>query len=123
MADTDARRDGVSQQTDELASALLGRALDVLAVGEDLHVLLALGDEAGQVESLEFAEDGPEECLEGARKKAAESEHAVRYALAYRGAIADEQGAWWFFERYACPRFTTPDENGAVILDIGHYVK
>lgn len=23
--------------------------------------------------------------------------------------VADEQGAWWFFERYACPRFTTPD--------------
>ena len=94
MADTDERRDGVSQQTDELASALLGRALDVLAVGEDLHVLLALGDAAGQVESLEFAEDGPEECLEGARKKAAESEDAVRYALAYRGAIADEEGAY-----------------------------
>lgn len=37
--------------------------------------------------------------------------------------VTDEQGAWWFFERYACPRFTTPDENGAVILDIGHYVK
>lgn len=23
----------------------------------------------------------------------------------------------WCFERYACPRFTTPDENGNVILD------
>ena len=85
MADTDERRDGVSQQTDELASALLGRALDVLAVGEDLHVLLALGDAAGQVESLEFAEDGPEECLEGARKKAAESEDAVILEFGERG--------------------------------------
>lgn len=25
----------------------------------------------------------------------------------------------WCFERYNCPRFTTPDENGEVILDYG----
>ena len=29
----------------------------------------------------------------------------------------------WCFERYACPRFTTPDEHGNVILDIGFFVK
>lgn len=29
-----------------------------------------------------------------------------------------EDGVCWFFERYTCPRFTTPDENGEVILDI-----
>lgn len=34
----------------------------------------------------------------------------------------DEKGAWWFFERYACPRFTTKDEAGHVTLDICHYV-
>ena len=27
------------------------------------------------------------------------------------------------FERYVCPRFTTPDEKGNVILDIGFFVK
>jgi len=32
--------------------------------------------------------------------------------------IPDEEGAWWFFERYACPRFTAPDKKGKVILDI-----
>jgi predicted transcriptional regulator YdeE len=37
--------------------------------------------------------------------------------------ISDENGAWWFFERYGCPRFTTPDEEGQVILDICHYIK
>ena len=31
---------------------------------------------------------------------------------------AGEHGVWWFFERYCCPRFTTPDDNGDVILDI-----
>jgi hypothetical protein len=25
----------------------------------------------------------------------------------------------WCFERYNCPRFTTPDEKGNVILDYG----
>jgi len=37
--------------------------------------------------------------------------------------IMDEEGAWWFFERYACPRFTEKDEENQVILDICHYVK
>ncbi len=29
----------------------------------------------------------------------------------------------WFFERYNCPRFTTPDENGKVILDYCFYLR
>jgi hypothetical protein len=29
----------------------------------------------------------------------------------------------WFFERYQCPRFTTPDDKGKVILDYGVYLK
>lgn len=29
----------------------------------------------------------------------------------------------WFFERYNCPRFTTPDDQGKVILDYCVYVK
>ena len=29
----------------------------------------------------------------------------------------------WCFERYVCPRFTTPDENGNIILDIGFFVE
>jgi hypothetical protein len=37
--------------------------------------------------------------------------------------IKDEGGAWWFFERYGCPRFTMKDEEGRVILDICHYIK
>lgn len=28
-----------------------------------------------------------------------------------------------FFELYQCPRFTTPDENGNVILDYGFYIE
>ena len=29
----------------------------------------------------------------------------------------------WCFERYVCPRFTAPDENGKIILDICFYIK
>lgn len=34
----------------------------------------------------------------------------------------DERGGEWSFENCLCPRYTTPDENGAVILDYCHYV-
>ena len=33
------------------------------------------------------------------------------------------EGAYWFFERYQCPRFTAPDERGNIILDICHYAR
>ena len=36
---------------------------------------------------------------------------------------ADEKGAFWFFERYGCPRFTTPDDKGNIILDICHFIE
>ena len=34
----------------------------------------------------------------------------------------DKDDACWFFERYVCPRFTTPDENGNIILDICFFI-
>lgn len=33
--------------------------------------------------------------------------------------VSCADGNFYCFERYACPRFTTPDENGNVVLDIG----
>lgn len=36
--------------------------------------------------------------------------------------IDDGQGAYWFFERYASPRFVVPDVNGEIILDVCHFV-
>ena len=36
---------------------------------------------------------------------------------------ADRNGVKWCFERYVCPRFTAPDEQGNVILDMCYYVK
>ena len=34
----------------------------------------------------------------------------------------DENGAVWSFENCLCPRFTTPDENGNVILDYCYFI-
>lgn len=36
--------------------------------------------------------------------------------------VTDEEGAFWFFERYTCPRFTEPDGNGRVILDHCYFI-
>ena len=96
---------GVSPELDDLSSTLMGQAFDVLAEGVELNVILAVEDAAGNVASYTFADDGPEECLEGARKKvrdlarscgdaAAKLGAPVRYALAYEGAVADERGAY-----------------------------
>ena len=35
----------------------------------------------------------------------------------------DREDTVWCFERYTCPRFTTPDEKGKIILDFCFYVK
>ncbi len=37
--------------------------------------------------------------------------------------MPDEKGAVWSFENCTCPRFTTPDEKGKVILDYCYIVK
>jgi len=35
---------------------------------------------------------------------------------------ADADGVLWTFERYTCPRFTTPDEQGNRTLDRGYFI-
>jgi len=35
----------------------------------------------------------------------------------------DNYNATWYFERYVCPRFTTPDEKGNFILDMVHFIE
>ena len=52
-------------------------------------------------------------------------EHLAEKRLREQGYryIGDEQGAFWFFERYALPRSTVPDEKGNVVLDIVFFVE
>ena len=93
MAEKDELLDGVSPETDELASTLVGDALDLLAAGDPFCVLLAVQDDSGEVTSYEFEDDGAEACLEAARAKVPQVKGARRYAIAYEGAVeADESG-------------------------------
>ncbi len=89
-----ARQTGVSPQTDKLAATLLGEALDVLADGSELGVILAVQDSSGVVASYEFVDDGPEACLDGARTRVSATPDSVRYAIAYEGAVADDKGSY-----------------------------
>ena len=99
------RRDGISPELDELSSELMGDAFDILADGGELNVRLVVEDEARNVASYEFADDGPEALLDGAHrrivalvKQTGDAEQGLgnplRYALVYEGAIADVEGAY-----------------------------
>lgn len=97
------RKDGISPELDELSSTLIGEALDVLAEGGDLDVLLVVQDQVGTVVSYAFAEDGIEACLKGAHDKVLALGRdggsdgwgpVVRYALAYEGAVVDGVDAY-----------------------------
>ena len=99
------RRDGISPELDELSSELMGDAFDILADGGELNVRVVVEDEARNVASYEFTDDGPEALLDGAHrrivalvKQAGDAEQGLgnplRYALVYEGAIADAEGAY-----------------------------
>lgn len=112
MSTTDTTSYGtVSPQLDELSSTLMGQALDLIAEGEILNVLLAIEDEDGNLSSFEFADDGPEALLEGARSRVRHTPRAVRYALVYEGAVELDDGSYAdavlleFGER-GCPSFS-----------------
>ena len=98
-------RDGVSQHTDALAAELLADGLDRLAEGAAVNVLLVLEDVEGATADYEFADDGPEQCLEAAHdrvrlvaRKGGDNKigtgKPLRYAICYEGAVADETGAY-----------------------------
>lgn len=95
---------GVSAQADELGSTLMGEALDRLAAGEDFSVVATAADSQGQRMTCEFDDDSAEQCLEAARtwvRNGARGEDNARvigkpacYAIAYLGAVADEDEAF-----------------------------
>lgn len=101
----DKRRQTISPALDELSCSLMGEALDRLAEGVDVNVLLAVGDAQDCCADFEFADDGEEACLAGARDKVRALKRtkgdasidlgAPRYyAICYEGAIADDGGSF-----------------------------
>ena len=105
MANQNNGQQRISRALDELSCNLMGAALDRIAYGTDVNVLLVVGDAAGNVANFEFSDDGEEACLQGARDKvralarskgdASVSLAAPRYyALCYEGAVADGSGTF-----------------------------
>ena len=96
---------GVSPELDELSCELMGQAFDLLADGQDVDVMLVVGDSEGNAASYVFSDDGEEACLQGARDKVRELRRTKGdeslhlgvpryYALCYVGAVADEEGPY-----------------------------
>lgn len=76
-------------------------------------------------ESVDFGEgDIAVAWLKGPENEVYSHEDQAAQACGKEGynAAADGSGAFWFFERYACPRFTTPDDKGEIILDVCHFM-
>ena len=93
-----ARKQGVTPELDELSGELLGQALDLLAEGNDLHVLLVVEDANRHVASYQLNDDSEEQLIAGAyeRVRSLARNHGekssglgdpVRYALVYEGAV------------------------------------
>ena len=88
----------VSAQLDELSCDLLASALDRLAAGDDVNVLLAVQDAQGNVTPYEFTDDGAEACLEGARDQVKTLGPQIeRYALCYEASV-DPDGTGEYHE-------------------------
>ena len=84
----------VSQQLDDLSSTLMGNALDMLAEGEYIGVLVVIQREDNTYDSMQLSNDGIEAMLEAARERVRKARGALRYAIAYEGAIEDERGGY-----------------------------
>ena len=63
--------------------------------------------------------------VQGKREDIYHGESAACDCLVEAGCLPRQEsdGSALFFERHARPRFTSPDENGEVILDVGFFTK
>lgn len=95
--------DIVSSELDAMVGDLLGSLLDALADGDNPGVLLAAEDVAANRYEAAFDEDGIEVCLRAAQQFVSQHASGIagdgvgpieRYALAYLGAIEDEDGTY-----------------------------
>lgn len=112
----------VSEALDELSCDLMGSALDRLAEGVDVNVLLVVGDDHDNACDFEFSDDGAEACLVGARNKVRSLARtkgdascglgAPRYyALCYEGAVETDNGVYadaliMEFGEKGCPAYS-----------------
>lgn len=84
----------ITPALDELSSTLMGNALDRLAEGEPMGVLVVTQDRRGETSSLEFLDDDAASLLEAARMHVRRARQAQRYAIAYVGAVETDDGTY-----------------------------
>jgi predicted transcriptional regulator YdeE len=119
--------DNALQEEDADATVGLMRAKE----GEPFEYWIGIFTQAGtQVpEGFAFVDFGPTEIgvcwLKGKDPDIYMTEMDCLDKLTQDGyqTATDDQGAFWFYERYADPRFLQPDEQGEIILDICAFVK
>ena len=94
---------GVSVALDDMVCGLIEDMLDEFAAGSDPGVVLCCEDVHGNRYQAAFSEDGPEACLNGAKRfvennaAGIPSDHVGqldRYAIAYAGAVEIEEGSF-----------------------------
>ena len=83
----------ISEQLDELSCDLMGAALDALADGMDISVLLSYENENGERLTETFNDDSMIACLDAAhdylKNSKSKKDKPVRYAICYLGSIAE----------------------------------
>jgi hypothetical protein len=83
----------ISSELDALSCDLLGQALDALAAGVEVPVLVSV--DAGQgAEVSSFSDDSLELCLEAARSFVRDRSDVICYAIVYDGDVALEGEAY-----------------------------
>ena len=75
-------------------------------------------------EYIDFAEGGLGTCFIKGKESEVHNTDPCAEAVVNAGMsiYMDSEGYTWSFENCTCPRYTTPDENGEVILDYCYYV-
>lgn len=104
MSDTDAAPEPISDALDALVCATIDYGLDMLGEVAELAVTLAVEDGVGNQALLSFDDVDVEECLAEARATVSDAARGkkgidglqgkpVRYAIAYDGAVSEEEGS------------------------------
>ena len=85
-----AKPEAVSELLDMVACEAIGASLDALAEGRELNPTAYYAGADVQVEQLEFSDDGPDVCLEEARKHIGGlGKDVTAYAIAYDGFVQE----------------------------------
>ena len=82
----------ISELLDAVACEAIGASLDALAEGRDLYPTAYFAAKDGEIEQVEFSDDGPDVCLAAAREHVRSLGNDVLvYAIAYDGFVQEDE--------------------------------